>query len=154
MDQKQKNTILLGALIAGILAFFLPWLTVILDRTEVGGLAMLAVMMSGGEATLTAVNGSSSFLGVNAPIWFVLSLALIANVLPLLNYTRHFSVPRGIEGVLAFVAFAWVASMVVLSYLHDSKGMRIEIGWVLAMVCATGPVYCFLRPVRSEKPTL
>ena len=145
MDPKQKNTVLLGALIAGVLAFFLPWVTFKLDSTEVSGFARVALMFGGGEATLSAFNGTVHFLGVTAPLWFILSLALVANLLPLLNHTQHFAIPRSLEGILAFLALIWVASVVVLGLLKGSEGVKIELGWVLAMVCASSSVYCFLR---------
>jgi len=147
MTQPQKNTALATAIVAAILSLPLTWMTIRNAQIQ-GGFGMFN---SPGGMTLdvTALNGHVTFL-FKTPLWFVVCVAIAANVLQLMAGSRAFAIPKIAQWATAIIATAWIGLVVVL--IIPSGKATLGIGAMLGLLSAVIPIACLLMmSPNSEK---
>lgn len=150
MTQPQKNTALTFAIIAGLFSLPLTWMTIRGARMQ-GGLGdMFNSMLGEMTVNVTGLNGHLTFL-VKTPIWFIVSVAIAASVLQLMQSSKTFAIPHVVEWLTAIVAVAWVFFPIVMVLFSDKA--TLGIGLLLGFVSAVIPAIC-LATSSSQKQAL
>lgn len=152
MDIRQKNTLLVTAILAGLMSLPLTWMTIHNAQFQFGGMNGLNQMF-GNELPamsfdVTGLNGHVTML-IKAPLWFVVCVAIGAGVLQLIQHSRMFAVPMFAARGAAVIGLVWTMVPIVPAML-TGKGTP-GIGWLLAMYCAAVPVVCLAVPSHPVK---
>ena len=147
MTQPQKNTALALGIVAGLLSLPLPWMT-LRGATLQGNIGNIFNAQFG-EMTIdvTGFNGHVTIL-FKTPLWFLVGVAITANVLQLMHNSKSFAIPRFTEWLAAIVAVVWI-SLAILVALFSGKATP-GIGSLLGFASAVIPVVCL---AVSSTPT-
>ena len=147
MTQPQKNTALALGIVAGLLSLPLPWMT-LRGATIQGGFGeMFNAPFGGMTIDVTGLNGSVTLL-FKTPLWFLVGVAITANVLQLMRNSKSFAIPRFAEWLAAIIAVVWIA-LAILIALTSGKA-TLGIGSLLGFASAVIPVVCLFI---SSPPT-
>jgi hypothetical protein len=148
MNAKQKNSLLAVGLIAGLLSLPTTWLTI--HNAQIGGDfgKLFGSTFNGMSVPVTGLNGKLALL-VEAPLWFVVGVAVVAGVLQLMRHSQTFAIPKVAEWATAVVGVVWtsIPIIVVLFSGQVSPG----VGWPLGMFCAAAPLVCLIVPTHDSK---
>ena len=149
MDTKQKNTLLVGAILAGVLSLPMTWMTIQNAQPSFGnGLGgLLASQLPSMSIDVTGLNGHITLL-IKSPIWFVVAIVIGASALQLMKHSTAFAVPPLGEWISALVGVIWTAVPIIPIALTGKA--TLGIGWVLAFVSAVIPLVCLCVPTRNE----
>lgn len=149
MTDKQKNTALMLAIAAGVFSLPLTWVSIRQAQLRLpsgvgspfGGWTM--------GFDVTGINGRVTFL-LTIPLWFVIGLAISANVLQLLRRTRSVRIPPIADRAAAVLATFWttLAGYFAVTSVNASLGL----GWLLGLACALVPLVALYR--SEPKATL
>ena len=139
MTQPQKNTTLALGIVAGLLSLPLPWMT-LRGATMQGNIGDMFNAQFG-EMTIdvTGLNGHVTIL-FKTPLWFIVGVAITANVLQLMRNSKSFAIPRSAEWLAAIVAVVWIV-LAILVALFSGKATP-GIGSLLGLASAVIPVVC------------
>lgn len=145
MDIRQKNTLLVTAILAGLVSLPLTWMTIHNPQLQLGGGMNGLTEMFGTPISfdVTGLNGHVTML-IKAPLWFVVCVAMGASVLQLMQNSKVFAVPTIVAMFAAVIGMVWTAAPIVPA-LVTGKGTP-GIGWLLAMYCAAVPLACLAVP--------
>ena len=143
MTQPQKNTALVGAIAAAVLSLPLTWMTI--SGAQFEGPFGDLFGQHFGTITLdaTGLNGYVT-VGVKAPIWFIMGVAIAASVLQLMSDSKVFAIPKFAEWLAAVVAVAWTGVAIVVALFSGQA--TLGIGAVLGFLAAATPLACLLAP--------
>ena len=151
MTPKQKKTLLISAILAGVLSIPMTWLSV--RQASVSFAGGFGGMMPSGFAAMsmnvTGINGSVNLL-FSAPIWFVVFVAIAANVLQLLRNSNSVEIPKLAEWITAIVAVVWTTLPIIL--VLGSGRITPALGWLLGMYCAITPLACLCLERAAAAP--
>ncbi len=141
MTAKQKNSLIIAAIVAGLLSLPMAWLTVQNARLSIpGGFGGTFPSMLGSMSfNVTGFNGSVTFL-IKAPIWFIVGVAIAANVLQLLRNSPSVEIPKLAEWITAIVGVIWTTIPILLAL--GSGRVTPALGWLLGVFCAATPLVC------------
>lgn len=94
MDTKQQNTLLVGAVLAGLLSLPMTWLTIHNVQPSFGnGLGgLFSSEFPRMSLDVNGLNGHLTLL-IKSPIWFVVAIAIGASVLQLMKHSKAFADP-------------------------------------------------------------
>lgn len=149
MCSKLHNLLLLAGIASGVLALPMTWVTY--DPAISSGPGFFSdwwtSTFSNGPVAITGLNGRFHLPVGGAQLWFIISLAIGANVLQLLNNLKAIVVSRFIVRRFAVTGFIMVA-FPVLMVLVDQTDAR-GIGWLLAAICASIPVCRLCFPIAK-----
>lgn len=151
MDTKQQNTLLVGAVLAGLLSLPMTWLTIHNVQPSFGnGLGgLFGSEFPRMSLDVNGLNGHLTLL-IKSPIWFVVAIAIGASVLQLMKHSKAFAIPSIVEWIAALVGVIWTAAPVIPMALTGKA--TLGIGWVLAFASAVIPLVCLCVPTRKEAP--
>lgn len=149
MDIRQKNTLLVTAIIAGMMSLPMTWMTIhnaqFLFGVRNGLNQMFGEGLPGISVDVTGLNGHVTML-IKAPLWFVVCVAIGSSVLQLIQHSRVFAVPTFSAWGAAVFGLVWTMAPIVPAMLTGK--VTPGIGWLLAMYCAAVPLVCLA--VRSD----
>jgi hypothetical protein len=148
MNEKQKNTLLVFGILAGLLSLPMTWVTIHNPQIDAMNSDVFGSMFQGVSLPVTGINGSAECFGLSMPLWFVASIAIIAGAMQLMRHTQMFAIPRFAEWAVAVIGIAW---MIPLTCPLFSGRASLGIGWVLGVFCALMPLMCLIVPTRSTK---
>ncbi len=141
MTAKQKKTLLISAIVAGVLSLPMTWFTIQNAQVSFPG-GFGGVFPSGFAAmslNVTGFTGSVTML-IKAPLWFVIGVAIGANVLQLLRNSPSMEIPKLAEWITAIVGVVWITLPVLLAL--GSGRVTPALGWLLGTFCAVTPLVC------------
>lgn len=144
MNVKQKNSLLLAAIVSGLLSLPMTWLT-IRNAQVFGELGSMFSQFGGMSINVTALNGSVTLL-VKVPIWFVVCISIAASAVQLLRGSDLFAIPKGAEWGLAILGTIWTTVPLFLSFGGNAT---VAVGWLLGLFCAVVPLICLVVPTQS-----
>ncbi|WP_417395955.1 hypothetical protein [Gimesia chilikensis] len=148
MTQPQKNTALAAAILAGLLSLPLTWMTIQNAQIQ-GGFGNMFNSLGGISLNVTGLNGHVRFL-FKTPIWLIVCMAMLANVLQLMAGSKSFTIPRLIQWATAMIATAWIGLTVILAISSDQA--TLGIGALVGAMSAAIPVVClYLSSPESER---
>jgi hypothetical protein len=147
MNPKKQNSLLLAAIVSGLIALPLPWMTIHNAQLmpEVGGFPAMSMQLM--TLDVNGFNGSFTLL-VKLPIWFVVCIAVGASAIQLLRQTQSFEVPKNAEWLMAWAGIIWTAGPLVALF---TGRVTPGIGWLLGLFCSAVPLYCLMT--ASSSPT-
>jgi hypothetical protein len=150
MTQQQKNTVLAFGIVAGLISLPMTWLTLRGATLEGGFGGFFSSSFPQVTIDVTAFNGSVTFF-IKTPIWFVVGVAITANVLQLMHDSRKFAIPRPAEWLTAIFAVAWVCVAILTAMFSDKA--TLGIGALLGLSSAVAPVLCLAIPTAQNQKT-
>ena len=83
------------------------------------------------------------------PFWFMIGMAIAANLLQIMQHSRVFAIPRFADWLAACVAVALIALTIILAV--SSGEATLGIGSLLGFVSAVIPVLCLAIPSTPEQ---
>ena len=150
MQQKQKNSMLAAAILAGLLSLPMTWMT-IRDAQFQGGPGSLFNSAFGGiTLDVTGFNGHVTLL-FKTPIWFIILVTVSASVLQIMKASRLFAVPRVLEIGTAAAGTGWVS--VALGVGLFSGRATLGVGALLGLFAAATPLVLALLPTPNSDST-
>ncbi len=138
MTQPQKNTALAAAIVAALLSLPLTWMTIQNAQIQ-GGFGNMFNSFGGMTINVTALNGHVTLL-FKTPIWFIVCIAIVANVLQLMAGSKSFAIPKFAQWATAIIATAWIGLTVILAI--SSGKATLGIGAMLGLLSAVIPIIC------------
>lgn len=149
MTQQQKNTAALFAVIAGLTSIPLTWMTIYGGRLTAGEGSQISIPIA--KLYVTGVNGSITVL-FQTPIWFIVGIAIAANMLQLMRNSRQFAVPRFAEWLAALFGVVWIGAGISLTLFSDK--ITLGIGSLLGLFCAGVALLCLVVPTSTQQDLL
>jgi hypothetical protein len=152
MNSKTKNTILAAGIVSGLASLPLTWMTIHNASMNVeGGLGELFnSAFQGMTFDVTALNGHVTLL-IKTPLWFVVAVAIAANVIQLMRHSNAFAIPKIALWIAAVMAAAWIAIPVLVAL--SSGKVTLGIGFLLGLLCAAAPLVCLIADDgRATRP--
>ncbi len=146
MTQPQKNTALVCGIVAAVLSLPLTWITIRNAQVQ-GGFGTMFNPFGGMTFNITGLNGHLTFF-VKTPIWFIVSVAIAANILQLMSGSPSFAIPDIAQWGTAIVATLWLV-LPVLTTIGSGKA-TLGIGALLGLASAVIPVVCLFSKPRSS----
>ena len=145
MNPKQKNTLLAAGILSGLISLPMTWMTIRNAEMQIeGGFGNLFnSAFQGMTFDVTGLNGHVTML-FKTPLWFVIGVAIAANVIQLMRSSNAFAIPRIALWIVAVVAAVWITIPIVLA-LSSGKA-TLGIGWFLGLFCAAAPLVCLFVP--------
>ncbi|GIX01047.1 MAG: hypothetical protein KatS3mg111_4379 [Pirellulaceae bacterium] len=147
MTQPQKNTALVCGIVAAVLSLPLTWMTIQNAQIQ-GGFGNMFNSLGGMTINVTGLNGHLTFL-IKTPIWFIVCVAISANVLQLMASSQSFAIPKVAQWATAIVATLWVGLAVLIAI--GSGKATLGIGALLGFASAVIPVVCLFLTSRSSQ---
>lgn len=147
MTQPQKNTALATAIVAALLSLPLTWMSIQNVQFH-GSLDSLFNSFGGMTINVTGLDGSVTFL-VKAPIWFIVCIAICANVLQLMAGSKSFAIPRFAEWATAIIATTWIGLTVIIAMFSGKA--TLGIGALLGLLSAVIPVVCLCMATSTDE---
>ncbi len=146
MNSKQKNSVLVAGILAGVISLPLPWMSISnpVLQSPLGGSIPLPIF---GQVQVTGFNGSVTFL-VTSPIWLVIALAIGASVAQFMRQSKMFEIPTFVVWAIAILALT--LTIVPLIGALTSGQASPGIGWLLGLFCAAAPVICLATRTSAE----
>ena len=141
MTAKQKKTLLISAIVAGVISLPMTWFTIQNAQISFPG-GFGGVFPSGFAAMSLNVTGftGSVTMVIKAPLWFVIGVAIGANILQLLRNSPSVEIPKLAEWITAIVGVVWITLPVLLAL--GSGRVTPALGWLLGTFCAVTPLVC------------
>src|SRR5262245_37985838 len=135
MNEKQKNTLLAAGIVSGVVSLPMTWMTIHNAEMQMGGGLgnLFNSAFPGMTFDLTALNGHVTML-VKTPLWFVVGVAIAANVMQLMRSSAMFAISRTALWIVAIVAALWITIPILLA-LSSGKA-TLGIGWLLGLFSA------------------
>ncbi len=93
MNQQTKNTMLVVAILAGLLSLPTTWMTIRNAQFQGGMGEMFNTAFNNMTIDVTGLNGHVTFL-VKTPIWLIVVLAIAASAMQLMQASQAFAVPQ------------------------------------------------------------
>lgn len=152
MTQPQKNTALASAIVAGVISLPLTWMTIRPETME-SPLNLNDILNSPFRVmtfNVTGFNGHVTF-PFRTPIWFIVGIAIAANVLQLMQNSKMFAISRVAEWLTSIIAVAWVLVVIIVALLSDRASLGI--GSVLGLASAVIPIVCLAIPESQTHTT-
>lgn len=149
MTQQQKNTAALFAVIAGVISIPLTWMTIYGGRLTAGPGSQISIPIE--KMYVTGVNGSITVI-FQTPIWFIVGIAVAANVLQLMRNSRQFAIPRFAEWLAALFGVVWIGAGISLALFSDK--VSLGIGSLLGLFCAGVALLCLVVPTSTQQDLL
>lgn len=145
MNAKQKNTLLAVGIVSGLLSLPMTWMTIYNAEVQVGGGLGNAFNTAFQNMifNVTGLNGQVTVF-FTAPLWFVVGVAIAANVMQMMRSSGAFAIPKIALWVFAVVAAVWI-TIPMLLVLSSGKA-TLGIGWFLGVFCAAAPLICVSVP--------
>ncbi len=145
MNQKQKNTLLAAGIVSGLVSLPMTWMTIRNAEMQIpAGLGNLFDSAFQGMAfDVTGLNGHVTLL-VKTPLWFVIAIAIGANVIQIMRSSNAFAIPRIALWIVAVLAAVWVT--IPISFALSSGKATVGVGWFLGLFCAAAPLACLFVP--------
>ncbi len=78
------------------------------------------------------------------PLWFVVVVAIAANILQLMRSSNAFSIPRIALWIVAIVAAVWITIPIMLALSSGKATLGID--WFFGLFCAAAPLACLFVP--------
>ena len=141
MTAKQKNSLLIAAIVAGVLSLPMAWLTVQGARLSFpsGFGGTFPPGYGSMSFNVTGFNGNVTFL-ITAPLWFVVAVSIAANALQLSRNSQSVEIPKLAEWITALVGVIWTTLPILLTL--ESGHAKPALGWLLGVFCAATPLVC------------
>ena len=139
MTQPQKNTALAAAIVAALLSLPLTWMTIQNAQIQ-GGFDNMFNSFGGMTINVTGLNGHLTFL-FKTPIWLVVCVAILANVLQLMAGSKSFAIPGFAQLGTAIIATLWVGLAIIIAI--SSSDATLGIGALLGLLSTVIPLVCF-----------
>jgi len=152
MNPKQKNTLLAAGIVSGLVSLPMTWMTIRNAEMQIeGGFGNLFnSAFQGMTFDVTGLNGHVTLL-FKTPLWFVVGVAIAANVLQLMRSSDTFAIPKIALWIVAIGAAIWI-TIPILMALSSGKA-TLGIGWFLGLFCAAAPLVCLFVPdTKVESP--
>jgi len=145
MNPKQKNTLLAAGIVSGLVSLPMTWITIRNAEMQIeGGFGNLFnSAFQGMTIDVTGLNGHVTML-FKTPLWFVIGVAIAANVLQLMRSSDAFAIPKIALWIVAVVAAIWSTIPIIMA-LSSGKA-TVGIGWFLGLCCAAAPLICLFVP--------
>ncbi len=144
MNAKQKNSLLVAAIVSGLLSLPMTWLT-IRNAQVSGGFGDLFAPFGGMSINVTALSGSITLL-VKVPIWFVVCVSIAASAVQLMRGSDAFAIPKFVEWGLAVLGVVWTTIPLLLAL--GGGNATLAMGWILGLFCAVVPLLCLIVPTQ------
>lgn len=153
MTQPQKNTAAVFAIIAGLISLPLTWMTI-------SGAQLNGQLVNGDHGNpvsfpfpisninVTGFNGHIT-LFFKTPVWLVVSIAIVSNILQLMHNTVQFAVPRFAQWLTALFGVTWIC-MAILVVLFSNEA-SLGIGSLLGLFCAAVALICLVIPTSTQQ---
>jgi len=150
MNPKQKNTLLAAGIVSGLVSLPMTWMTIRNAEMQIeGGFGNLFnSALQGMTFDVTGLNGHVTML-FKTPLWFVVVVAIAANVLQLMRSSDAFAIPKFALWIVAVAAAVWITIPIVMA-LFSGKA-TLGIGWFLGLFCAAAPLVCLFAPDTKEE---
>lgn len=152
MNPKQKNTLLAAGIVSGLISLPMTWMTIRNAPMQIeGGFGNLFdSAFQGMTFDVTGLNGHVTLL-FKTPLWFVVAVAVGANVLQLMRSSDAFAIPRIALWIIAVVAAIWITIPIMMAL--SSGRATLGIGWFLGLCCAAAPLLCLVVPDTKVERT-
>lgn len=149
ITQQQKNTAAVFAILAGLVSIPLTWMTVRgpLLLSGLGNSLNLPI----GQLNVTGVNGTITFL-FKSPIWFIVGIAISANVIQLMQNSRQFAIPWFAGWVTSIFGVIWIGIGICVALFSDKA--TLGIGSLLGFFCAGVALFCVIVPTSTQQDSL
>ncbi len=138
MDPKQKNSLLAAGIVSGLLSLPMTWMTIReVDIQFPGAFSdQFNPAIQWMAFDVTGLNGDVTML-VQLPLWFVVAIAIAANVLHLMKSSSVFAVPKLAVWIVTVSAAIWV-TIPALVGMASGKA-TLGFGWFLGFGCVFRP---------------
>lgn len=139
MTDKQRKTLLISAIIAGVISLPMTWLTVKNVSMLPGGFAQMLPGFASMSINITGFSGFVNLL-IKSPLWFIVLIAIAANVLQLMRNSKSVEIPKLAEWITAIVAVVWTTFPILIAVINGQ--VTPAVGWLLGVFCAATPLAC------------
>lgn len=145
MDPKQKNSLVAAGIVSGLVSLPMTWMTIRNAQIQFeGGLGgLFNHSFPGMTIDVTGLNGHVTML-FKTPLWFVVLVAIAANVLQIMKSSKAFAIPKTAQWTIAIASAVWIAIPALLAV--SSGNATLGIGWFLGVCCAAAPLICLFAP--------
>jgi hypothetical protein len=146
MDVKQKNSLLAVGIVVGLLSLPTTWLTIhdaTIGSPFPGEMGKQFGSITLGTLPVSGLAGSVTF-PVEAPLWFLVGLAIFAGVLQLMQHSPIFAIPKFVEWAAAIAGIVWMCVPMVVTLFSGQA--TLGIGCLLGLCCAAMPLVCLVVP--------
>lgn len=144
MTTPQRNSLLVFAIVAGLLSLPMSWFTTTTLQPSFRRAGVDPPSISQSLVRLppvTGVSGSVVFF-LETPLWFVVAVSITASVMQLMTLSLAFEIPRSIAWITPLVG---IIGTILPIFPSDSSGQTsIHLGWLLAIFCACAPLACLV----------
>jgi hypothetical protein len=147
MNAKQKNTLLIVAIVSGIISLPLPWMSIhnAMFQTPLGGSLTFPLPLLT-QVDVTGLNGKVTFL-ITSPIWLVVCIAMAASALQFMRQSRMFEIPNFVVWGAAIFALICTSAPVLAALFSGNASLGI--GWLFGLFCAAAPLACLVLRTRG-----
>jgi hypothetical protein len=147
MNAKQKNTMLIAAIVSGIISLPLPWMSIhnAVFQNPFGGSLTLPLPLPT-QIDLTGINGKVTFL-ITSPIWLVVCIAMAGSALQFMRQSKMFEIPNFVVWGAAIFALIWSSVPVLVALFSGNASLGI--GWLFGLFCAAAPLACLMLRTRG-----
>lgn len=126
---------------AGVLSLTMDWIAG--GKLQQLPLLGIQLQMDG----IDAWNGSVDLL-VRTPLWFVVLVSIVANVLPAVRVARGTPMESRNEWLISIVSAVWVSYPIVSALGSNIEGLMLGFGAVCGATCALTPIVCLVAEHR------
>ncbi len=146
MKQPQKNAAALFAILAGLVSIPLTWMTVYGAQLTGGPGNLKTIPID--KLYVTGVNGSITFL-FPTPIWIIIGIAIVSNLLQLVHYSRQLVLLRLVEWLTALFGVVWIGLGICVALFSDKT--TLGVGSLLGFFCAGVALLCVAVPTSTQQ---
>ncbi|WP_339730280.1 hypothetical protein [uncultured Gimesia sp.] len=154
MAQPLKNTAALFAILAGLISIPLSWMTIYGAQFTDGAGNRFPIPIDEFKVlgfSVTGINGSFTFL-FETPIWFLVGIAISANVLQLMHNSTQFAIPSFAEWATALFGFIGIGLGICVALFSDK--VTLGIGSLMGLFCAGVALLCLVVPTSDQQDSL
>lgn len=152
MTTPHKNSLLVFAIVAGLLSLPMIWFTTSMRSfsIHIGPGQMPMTRPHFDPPVVTGFSGNVDFF-LTTPLWFVVAISIAASVMQLMTLSSAFAISKWATWLTPIVGI--MGSILPLFRGDSYQRTSIGLGWVLGMFCACTPLACLVltRTPRSER---
>lgn len=146
MNQKQKNSLLVAGIIAGVISLPMTWMSIRGASFEGPMGSLFNQTMEGVSINVTGLNGSVTLL-VKMPIWFLVLMGVAASSLQLMRSSAMFEIPPAVAWSTSILSCGGIAIAILITLFSSQASLGL--GALVGLAGAAIPLACLATPTAD-----
>lgn len=151
MNQKQKNSLLVAGIIAGVISLPMTWMSIRGASIEGPMGSLFNQALQGVSLDVTGLNGSVTLL-VKTPIWFLVLMGVAASGLQLMRSSAMFEIPPAVAWGASILSCGGIALAILITLFSSQASLGI--GALVGLVGAAVPLACLTTPTADDPSSI